>query len=80
VRREERDLFRGKVKDVNRRTTEGFLRGFAEIAGLDSDRGHVFRLEFQNEFAIGALDGDVRAMVPEILTVPRSRSSPSDDA
>ncbi len=62
-------LFRGKVKDVNRRTTEGFLRGFTEIEGLDSDRGHVFRLEFQNEFAIGALDGEVRAMVPEILCV-----------
>jgi uncharacterized protein len=62
-------LFRGKVKDVSRRTTEGFLRGFTEIEGLDSDRGHVFRLEFQNEFAIGTLDGGVNAMVPEILCV-----------
>jgi DUF917 family protein len=67
-------LFRGKVKDVKRRTTEGFLRGFAEIEGLDSDRGHVFRLEFQNEFAVGALDGEVRATVPEILTVLDSLS------
>jgi DUF917 family protein len=64
-----KSLFRGKVKDVKRRTTEGFLRGFAEIEGLDSDRGHLFRLEFQNEFAIGALDGEVQATVPEILTV-----------
>jgi uncharacterized protein len=62
-------LFRGKVKDVSRRTTEGFLRGFTEIEGLDTDRGHVFRLEFQNEFAVGALDGVVKAMVPEILCV-----------
>lgn len=69
-----KSLFRGKVKDVKRRTTEGFLRGFAEIEGLDSDRGHVFRLEFQNEFAIGALDGEVRATVPEILTVLDSLS------
>jgi DUF917 family protein len=69
-----KSLFRGKVKDVNRRTTEGFLRGFAEIEGLDSDRGHVFRLEFQNEFAVGALDGEVRATVPEILTVLDSLS------
>jgi DUF917 family protein len=69
-----KSLFRGKVKDVNRRTTEGFLRGFAEIEGLDSDRGHVFRLEFQNEFAVGALDGVVRATVPEILTVLDSLS------
>jgi len=69
-----KSLFRGKVKDVSRRTTEGFLRGFAEIEGLDSDRGHVFRLEFQNEFAVGALDGEVRATVPEILTVLDSLS------
>ncbi len=34
-----------------------------------TDRGHVFRLEFQNEFAVGALDGEVTAMVPEILCV-----------
>lgn len=69
-----KSLFRGKVKDVKRRTTEGFLRGFAEIEGLDSDRGHVFRLEFQNEFAVGTLDGEVRATVPEILTVLDSLS------
>jgi len=69
-----KSLFRGKVKDVKRRTTEGFLRGFAEIEGLDSDRGHVFRLEFQNEFAVGALDSEVRATVPEILTVLDSLS------
>jgi DUF917 family protein len=69
-----KSLFRGKVKDVSRRTTEGFLRGFAEIEGLDSDRGHVFRLEFQNEFAVGTLDGEVRATVPEILTVLDSLS------
>ena len=67
-------LFRGKVRDVSRRTTEGFLRGFAEIEGLDSDRGRAFRLEFQNEFAIGALDGEVRATVPEILCVLDSLS------
>jgi len=69
-----KSLFRGKVKDVKRRTTEGFLRGFAEIEGLDSDRGHVFRLEFQNEFAVGALDSEVRATVQEILTVLDSLS------
>jgi DUF917 family protein len=67
-------LFRGIVREVQRRTTEGFLRGHAEIEGLDSDRGHVFRLEFQNEFAIGSLDGEVRVMVPEIITVLDSLS------
>jgi hypothetical protein len=69
-----KSLFRGKVKDVKRRTTEGFLRGFAEIEGLDADRGHLFRLEFQNEFTVGALDGKVQATVPEILSVLDSLS------
>jgi hypothetical protein len=64
-----KSLFRGKVRDVKRRTTEGFLRGYAEVEGLDSDRGSVFRLEFQNEFAIGMRDGEIAASVPEILTV-----------
>ena len=32
-------LFRGKVVDVARRTTEGYLRGRVAIEGLDDDRG-----------------------------------------
>lgn len=60
-------LFIGKVSDIERRPTEGFLRGVAGLEGLDSDRGRTFRLEFQNEFAIGYLDGAVAATVPEIL-------------
>jgi DUF917 family protein len=31
-------LFRGRVADVDRRTTEGFLRGSARVEGLDGDR------------------------------------------
>ena len=62
-------LFRGKVVDMERRTTEGFLLGAAEIDGLDEDSGHRFRLEFQNEFAVGWRDGEVAATVPEIITV-----------
>jgi hypothetical protein len=69
-----RRLFRGKVADIDRRTTEGFLRGSAEIDGLDEHRGHRFRLEFQNEFAIGALDGEVVVMVPEIICIMDSVS------
>ena len=69
-----RRLFRGKLADIDRRTTEGFLRGSAEIDGLDEHRGHRFRLEFQNEFAIGALDGEVVVMVPEIICIMDSVS------
>src|SRR5262245_49745112 len=67
-------LFRGKVSDVNRRTTEGFLRGTAALDGLESDRGHRFSLAFQNEFAVGWLDGEPRVMTPDLICVLDSRS------
>ena len=37
-------LFDGKVIDVERRTTEGFLRGYAKIVGLGQDSGTEFRV------------------------------------
>jgi DUF917 family protein len=60
-------LFSGKIVDVERRTTEGFLRGTARLAGLDGDRGRAFRVDFQNEFTVGWLDDEVRASVPDII-------------
>ncbi|MCH8235500.1 MAG: DUF917 domain-containing protein [Chloroflexi bacterium] len=67
-------LFRGKLSDIDRRATEGFLRGSATIDGLDEDAGHRFRLEFQNEFVIGLRDGEPVATVPEIICVMDSLS------
>jgi len=62
-------LFRGKVVDVARRATEGFLRGTARMEGLDADRGRAFRVDFQNEFTVGWLDDRVRVTVPDIICV-----------
>src|SRR6266545_1488570 len=62
-------LFRGKIQDVARRTTEGFLRGRATLDGLDEDRGRTFALAFQNEFAVGWLDGAPRVMTPDLICV-----------
>jgi DUF917 family protein len=62
-------LFTGKVHDIARRTTEGFLRGTASIEGLDGWRGHAFSLAFQNEFAVGWLDGEPRVMTPDLICV-----------
>lgn len=64
-----RRLFTGKVQDVARRTTEGFLRGRAVLEGLDEDRGHRFELAFQNEFAVGWLDGEPRVTTPDLICV-----------
>ena len=62
-------LFRGKIRDVARRTTEGFLRGTAKLDGLDDFRGSSFELAFQNEFAVGWLDGKPRVMTPDLICV-----------
>jgi len=60
-------IFRGKVVDVNRRTTEGCLRGTATLEGRESDLGHRFALGFQNEFAVGWRDGEPRVMTPDLI-------------
>src|SRR4051794_1254334 len=49
-------LFRGKVVDVVRRATEGFLRGRAVIEGLDEDRGAKLEIAFQNEWVVAWRD------------------------
>src|SRR5436190_2192029 len=46
---------------------EGFLRGGAALEGVDEDRGHAFALAFQNEFAVGWLDGVPRVMTPDLI-------------
>ena len=68
-------LIVGKVVDVERRTTAGFVRGSATIEGLDADAGRTLRLEIQNENLV-ALEGDrALAMVPDIITVLDSQTA-----
>jgi len=62
-------LFRGKVGDVARRTTEGFLRGTATVEGLDDDRGSRLKLAFQNEWVVAWRDGAPIAMSPDLICV-----------
>ena len=62
-------LFSGKVVDVARRTTDGFVRGKARIAGSDGYAGQTFDVDFQNEFTIGSIDGEIRVMVPDLICI-----------
>jgi len=58
-------LFRGKIADVNRRTTKGFARGsilIKSFAGIDK-----LEIEFQNEFLIAYLNGKVVVTVPDLI-------------
>jgi len=62
-------LFRGKVVDVARRTTEGYLRGRAVIDGLDEDRGSRLEIAFQNEWVVAWRDAAPVAMSPDLICV-----------
>lgn len=62
-------IFRGKISDIQRRATEGFLRGQATIEGLDADRGQRLVLDFQNEFTVGTIDGEAVVMTPDLICV-----------
>src|SRR6195256_869572 len=64
-----KQLFRGKVVDVARRATEGFLRGRCVIEGLDEDRGAKLELAFQNEWVVAWGDGEPVAMSPDLICV-----------
>lgn len=62
-----KQLFRGKVIDVARETTGGFLRGTILIEGIDADKGSRMELGFQNEWAVAFRDGQPVAMTPDLL-------------
>ena len=64
-----RRLFGGKVIEVARRTTEGFLRGRAVIEGLGADRGSRIELDFQNEWVVAWRDGRPMASTPDLICV-----------
>ena len=70
-------LFKGKIADVARRTTAGFLRGETTIDGLDDFAGSRFRVAFQNEWLLGWLDGELQVMVPDLICILDSVSGAS---
>jgi hypothetical protein len=59
----------GKIVDVERRTTQGFVRGSAVVEGLGLDRERVIRMEIQNENLVALEGGRVLASVPDLITV-----------
>ena len=70
-----RVLVTGKLTDVERRVTGGFVRGRVEVEGLDDDRGRTVAIEIQNENLI-VMDRDrVLASVPDIITVLDSETA-----
>lgn len=60
-----RELFAGKVVDVQRATTAGFARGRARIEGTDT----TLTLSFQNEHLIAEADGHTLVTTPDLIMV-----------
>jgi DUF917 family protein len=60
-------LFDGKIVDVQRETRGGFSLGRATIEAL-SGRGRL-EVDFKNENLVARLDGVVRAMVPDLISI-----------
>lgn len=63
-----RELFHGKVADVERRTTDGFAKGRARIDPIDGG-GEALEVQFQNENLIAKRGGETVAIVPDLICV-----------
>ena len=63
-------IFSGKITDVQRETRAriGFAQGRARIEGTDGWQG-VMEIDIQNENLIARLDGEVKAIVPDLICV-----------
>jgi DUF917 family protein len=68
-------LVTGKVLDVERHTTSGFVRGSVVIEGLREDAGRLIRLELQNENLVALERGRVLASVPDLISVLDSETA-----
>ncbi|HYC64423.1 MAG TPA: DUF917 domain-containing protein, partial [Reyranellaceae bacterium] len=62
-------LHKGKVVDVARRTTDGYLRGVVGFEGMDNFRGQSLTINFQNEWILALCDGEPIAMSPDLICV-----------
>jgi DUF917 family protein len=61
-------LFSGKVAEVDRRTTEGFLRGQTTIIGLGAEQERI-TIDFQNEWIVAWRGQEAIAMSPDLICV-----------
>jgi hypothetical protein len=63
------ELFKGKVVDVERRTTGGFARGVVKIEGFGEYSDNILEVHIQNENLVAIKNGDVLASVPDLITI-----------
>ena len=64
-----RSLISGKITDLERTDTGGFVRASAVIAGTGADKGRLLRLEIQNENLVALEEGRPVATTPDPIVV-----------
>jgi len=66
-------VFKGKIVDIRREfgseTTKGFTLGKVIMEGIDHYRGQKAELDFQNEWLILRVDGEVRCLPPDLIAI-----------
>lgn len=67
-------IFEGKVIDVFRRTTEGFAKGRAILEATSNEREQM-ELIFQNEHLVARVNGQLKAIVPDLICVLDSETA-----
>lgn len=67
-------LIEGKIIDVERRTTGGFVRGSVTVEGTGDDAGRLLRVEIQNENLAAFEDGRMLCCVPDLISLVDDQS------
>lgn len=62
-------LFEGKVTEVDRKTVDGFVKGMIRMDGYNNYQGKHLEVDFQNENLVARVDGEIIAMVPDLITI-----------
>jgi DUF917 family protein len=68
-------LIDGKIVDVERHTSGGFVHGNVAIAGVGDCSGRLLRIEIQNENLVVFEEGTVLACVPDLITIVDSETA-----
>ena len=69
-------IFDGKVTDLRRETTKGFAVGHCHLKALNGT-GEEMKVTFQNEHLVARVNGQIRAIVPDLICmVDRETAEP----
>jgi DUF917 family protein len=67
------ECFQGKIVDINREfgaeKTKGFSLGQITMEGIGKYKGKTAKIDFQNEWLNLSIEGEVRCMTPDIITI-----------